>query len=73
MFRAFFNASASARYGLADEASKPAIAAERVAFGNWLKKDEIFLNWLYPGREDVVGELMAQTIRARVIDLCELE
>ena len=46
------------------------IAAERVSFGNWLRARETFLTLMYPGRPEIVNEVMAQTIRARALDLC---
>ena len=58
------------RYLAASGEDRQTIAAERIAFGRWLKERERFLNLLYPGRSDLVDEVMAQTVRARVLDLC---
>ena len=55
---------------VADEAERAAIEAERAAFGSWLKAREAMLSLEYPDRPDIVGEVVAQTVRARVLDLC---
>ena len=60
----------NARYLAANAEGRAVIAADRVAFGNWLKARESFLKRLYPGKSAIVDEVIAQTIRARVIDFC---
>ncbi len=58
------------KYLAADAAGRAIIAAERVSFGNWLNARETLLQLMYPGRPEIVNEVIADTIRARVIDLC---
>ena len=58
------------RYLAADEEGRKAIAAERIAFGELLRTREGFLSLVYPGRPAIVQEVLAETIRTRVLDLC---
>lgn len=64
------DAATNDRYRAADEAGRKLVAAERVSFGNWLGSREAMLNILYPDNPEIVQEVLAQAIRARVIDLC---
>ena len=59
------------RYLAADAKGREIIAAEKLAWDVWLKAREGFLNLLYPGQPWTVNEVIAQTIRERVMDLCQ--
>ena len=58
------------RYIDMDEAGRSVIAAERINFGQWLAARETLLNRLYPNDSAAVQELLAQAIRARVLENC---
>ena len=58
------------RYLAADAEARAQIAAERVSFGNWLNARETFLKVLYPDKAEIVNEVVTQTIRSRVLDMC---
>ena len=59
---------ADEKYLRADEAGRAAIAAERIAYGEWLKAREAMLTVLYPDAS--VQALLAEAVRARVLSLC---
>ena len=46
---------------------------ERAIYGQWLTEREKELNILYPNQPEIVAEVLAMTIRARVLDLCPLD
>ena len=56
------------RYLAADDIGREIIAADRVAWEDWLKAREGFLSLMYPGQTWTVNEVVAQTIRERVMD-----
>ena len=58
------------RYIAADEAERALIAADRIAFGQWLTVREALLNALWPDQPATVQEVLAQAIRARVLETC---
>ena len=58
------------RYIISDEAERALIAADRVAFGHWLAAHEALLNALWPDQPAVVQQILAQAIRARVLEGC---
>ena len=70
LWLAELDALTNARYMAADEAGRKVIAAERVSFGNWLKAREAVLELLYPDHPEIVGEVITDAIRARVLSLC---
>ena len=70
LWLAELDALTNRRYMDADEAGRKAIADERIAFGELLTAREGFLNLVYPRQPRIVQEIMAETIRARVIELC---
>ena len=70
LWLAELDALTNARYLAADAAGRKVIAAERVSFGNWLKAREAVLELLYPDHPEIVGEVIADAIRGRVLSLC---
>ena len=60
------------RYGAANIAGKALIAAERTAYGKWLKERENVLKLFYDGNEVTVGEVLLRTVEEHVTSLCEL-
>ena len=54
----------------ADEDGQRQILTSRLIFLKWLDEREKELEMLYPERGEIVQEVLAQTLRARVIDLC---
>jgi uncharacterized repeat protein (TIGR01451 family) len=61
---------ANSRYLSVAAEDRNLIAAERISYGNWLNKRRDFLNLLYPGRPEIVAEVLAESIRSHVLDLC---
>ena len=57
-------------YMAADEDGQRQILTSRLIFLKWLDEREKELEMLYPERGEIVQEVLAQTLRARVIDLC---
>ena len=60
----------NARYYAAHGDGKALVANERTSFGQWLAARETLLNRLYPNDSAAVQELLAQAIRARVLENC---
>lgn len=60
-------------YLASDAETQRAIGTERVTYGQWLTEREKELNILYPNQPEIVAEVLAMTIRARVLDLCPLD
>ena len=60
------------RYEAANIAGKALIAAERTAYGKWLKERENVLKLFYDGNEVTVGEVLLRTVEEHVTSLCEL-
>ena len=70
LWKARLDLTDTARYLAADADGRKAILATRAAFSNWLGAREVMLAELYPKAPWIVGEVVTQTLRARVIDLC---
>ena len=54
-----------------DDNGKAIIDKDTKTFEKWLKDREEFLNLLYPGRDDIISEMLAKTVMNRVLDYCE--
>ena len=55
----------------ADAETSKLILNERNAFGKMLQAEESFLAGFYPGRPEVVQEMLMNTVREHVIDFCK--
>ena len=64
------DALVSARCLRADPADQELIRASREAFGNWLAARQRLLMLLYPERDEIMGEVIARSVRARVLATC---
>ena len=65
------NLQAAEKLAGADAETSKLILHERNAFGKMLQAEESFLTGFYPGRPEVVQEMLMNTIREHVIDFCE--
>ena len=66
------NEGRTLRIDKADDEGRALVEADRAAFGNWLDAREKLLAALYPESEAVAAEVIAQAVRARVIEMaCE--
>ena len=64
------DAAVNERYLASEEETQKVIAASRIAFGNWLRARENWLKVIYPGRMDIVDEVLTQTISERALQQC---
>ena len=65
------NLQAAEKLAGADAETSKLILHERNAFGKMLQAEESFLTGFYPGRPEVVQEMLMNTIREHVIDFCK--
>ena len=65
------NMQAAEKLAGADAETSKLVLQERNAFGKMLQAEESFLTEFYPGRPEVVQEMLMNTVREHVIDFCE--